>query len=33
MNYQMVFLYSEKQNSCKTTTGQKFRLTPEQEQE
>jgi len=34
MNYQTLFLYSEKQNSCKTTTGQKirrgqnFRLTP-----
>jgi len=25
MNYQTVFLYSDKQNNCKTTTGQKFR--------
>ena len=25
MNYQTLFLYSEKQNDCKTTTGQKFR--------
>jgi len=25
MNYQTSFLYSEKQNNCKTTTGQKFR--------
>jgi len=25
MNYQTLFLYSEKQNCCKTTTGQKFR--------
>jgi len=29
INYQTLFLYSEKQNSCKTTTGQKFGLTPE----
>jgi len=29
MNYQTLFLYSEKQNNCKTTTGQKFRLTPD----
>jgi len=25
MNFQTLFLYSEKQNSCKTTKGQKFR--------
>jgi len=29
MNYQALFLYSEKQTNCKTTTGQKFRLTTE----
>jgi len=28
MNCQALFLYSEKQNNRKTTTGQKFRLTP-----
>jgi len=27
MNYQTLFLYSEKQTNCKTTTGQKFHLT------
>jgi len=29
MNYQTVFLHSEKQYNCETTTGQKFRLTPD----